>query len=696
MLARWVRFVLALIILVQFSFPAPAAETDEYTVFISGFTAFQNQDYKTAAEKMSLFLKEYPGNPMGDMALFWLARAHFRLGNRQDAARCMARFLRENPDTPLKSAVEDDLLTLARSFEKGVPSDAPKSGRRESVAERAAPSIPDDRGRESRRAEKPMSSPREKAVAEYREIMERYPGTRAAVAAEERLKGLGEAGAVGKAPDGRKSMTDGVGGGRQVLTLEVGQSAAAEFNLTPHAPGGEVGRRISIPFEVINRGNGADSFLLESGFGPEFNPAFASAAKPDVTITATPQLASGERFKGVLLLTIPPADIDGRKNTAAVRVASRFDHDVTLSKDVSILSMAPFVRMVMKPEKERVRPGETVSYRIAILNVGSAPARCVSFTISYPPQYEPVESAPVGFRRESKSVMVSDEVSIGSGERKEYILAFRVKGDALAGQELFCRAEMMNRELKTSETFLSAPAVVERVSGVTARAAMERITLLPGQKAVLPLTVTNAGNVRESIVLKPAVPSGIRYAFYRSGGEVSRQTDETVSDSIGPLSPGEEVSLKLEITAPADGADGSESTVTVAFEPEGDRKNPAAIAIRLNISRPVVEIHMVGRGERLKPGELSHVLLHVVNRGSATARDLEIRGILPDGLEVVAADPSFVVGPKGERLWRLADLGPGEKRTIDLAFRVRPDVAAGTSLRIENLVGYKDQQGNSY
>jgi hypothetical protein len=60
-------------------------------------------------------------------------------------------------------------------------------------------------------------------------------------------------------------------------------------------------------------------------------------------------------------------------------------------------------------------------------------------------------------------------------------------------------------------------------------------------------------------------------------------------------------------------------------------------------------------------------------------------------LEPVAAE-----GQKGEPIWRFPDLGPGEKRSIVLAYRVRPGVAAGTNLQIENRLRYKDQQGNSY
>jgi uncharacterized repeat protein (TIGR01451 family) len=730
----WVRFVLALVILVQFSIPTHAAELDEYTVFISGFTAFQNQDYKTAADKMSLFLKEYPTTTLRDMALFWLARAQFKLGNRQEAARYMAQFLRENPDTPLRSAVEEELLALAQSYEKGeaianrtempqqaavpdekplvatapddrsvvavvpppAPSPAGTVAGAERKVERPTVAVTNSKGRRPRKVAKQASSMRERAISEYRSVKERYPGTRAAAVAEERLKELRE----GNAEPAKGPLPLGPSSGRekgmQVVNLEVGQYAAADFNVLPHAVNNEVGKRVYIPFEVVNRGNDTDSFVLETGFPSKFNPLLAAAANPEKPVTVTPPLAPGGKYNGILALTIPVADVDGRKNSYQVKLVSNYDRDVSLSKEISLVSMAPYLRMIVKPDRENVKPGETVSYRIALLNVGSAAAKSVSFTIAYPAQYEPVDSASKGFRREMKSGLVSDEIAVGSGERKEFNVTFRLKEEALAGQELFCRAELINRQLQIRETFLSSVAVVGKVSGVSVRTAGERLTVLPGQRVLIPLTVTNTGNVRESFNLKTSIPSGFRYALFRTGGDAARQSDEPLSGSIGPLSPKEEASMNLELSAPAEVADGSESMITVSFEPVGGGVSPAVVSVRLTFSRPVVELEMVGKGGRLKPGEISHLVLSVVNRGSGMAKDLEVRSLLPDRLDVVASEPAFTGGQGGERVWRLAELGPGEKRSIVLAYRVKADVAAGTNLRIENLVRYKDQQGNTY
>ena len=99
--------------------PAFSQDTLDSQIFISGFNAYQQQNYNTAIEKMNEVLQKYPNTPLRDMALFWLARAHFKIGHRQDAARILSQFSREYPDNPLKGTVEEELITLAAAYDKG-------------------------------------------------------------------------------------------------------------------------------------------------------------------------------------------------------------------------------------------------------------------------------------------------------------------------------------------------------------------------------------------------------------------------------------------------------------------------------------------------------------------------------------------------------------------------------------------------
>ena len=99
--------------------PAFCQETEDSQLFIAGFNAYQQKDYASSIEKMNEVLQKYPDTPLRDMALFWLSRSYFKAGNLQEAARYLSQFSKEYPDNPLKSTVEDELLSLMERYEKG-------------------------------------------------------------------------------------------------------------------------------------------------------------------------------------------------------------------------------------------------------------------------------------------------------------------------------------------------------------------------------------------------------------------------------------------------------------------------------------------------------------------------------------------------------------------------------------------------
>jgi len=720
-----IRFILALVVLVCFSLSTHAAELDEYSVFISGFTAFQNQDYRGATVKMAQFLKEYPSTPLRDMALFWLARAHYRLGEKREAARYMAQFLKENPDTPLRNAAEDELIALARSYDAkgenfsiGVvdkPATMPKE-QKTLVAAAPAAGVAPDVSRTTKRESAVLPETRtavpgktvdkaselsaltmkEQALREYRSVQEKFPGTQAASVAAERLKVLQEGKPATVRKPGVVAVPTRGAAPANSITFEVGQYAAADFSLRPYSAASEAGQKLAVPFEVVNRGNGADNFSLEQGFPAEYRARIAAAARPEMPLAETPQLAPGESFSGVVILSVPTAIVDGQRSTYPLRMVSKYDRNISLSKEISLVFSAPLLRMVVRPDREIVLPGETVTYRMALLNVGSAAAKKVSFSFRYPPQYEPVEPLPAGFRRDGTTRIAVDEMEVGSGGRKEFTATFRLKEEALAGQELFCRAELHNSALQLTEAFLSSAAVVGKVSGVAAKIQNEMRIVLPGERLVIPVSVVNMGNIRENITVTTSIPSSIKHALYRSGGSGVKQTDELVAGTVSSLAPREEASLKLELFAPSAVTDKSEATYTITFEPESGRNKPAAVSVHLVYSRPVVTLEMEMKSGRLKPGEIAHLVVSAVNNGSSMAKDVQVTSLLPEHLDIVAAEPMTTERQMGEHLWKFTELGPGERRSIVLSYRVKSGVAAGTSLRIENRVKYQDQAGNSY
>ncbi len=546
------------------------------------------------------------------------------------------------------------------------------------------------RAEEKVRASK--SAYREKAIGQYKTIIEKYPASSAAVTAAAKLRELGVAVAlpvqVVEAPLPENA---------QVLRLEVAQFAGFEFNLLPRPDAYIVGRPLAVPFEVVNRGNGNDSFYLESAFPPDFKARFASAAAPGVAISQTPELAPGETFAGVIDLVIPPGSIDGLRITHPVKAASRLISEASQSREVKLVASAPLLRAVVRTDKTKPLPGDTVVYRVAILNVGSTAAQDVTFRLNFPPQLEPVDYAAAGFRQEMKSALVFDGLQVKSGESREFSVTFQLKDDSLSGQELSTRAELINNPLKTTAAFVSNMAYVESQRSIFVRTGSDRLVAIPGQTITVPFVVTNTGNIREKFKIASIVTGAQDAVIFNDlNRDGIRQASEPTINEIGPLAPREEASVVVEIKTPLSAADGSQGSVQVTFVSEGDAARSASGSTQMTYSRPVLKMVMAGRDGRLKPGDVASFDLTITNSGSNLARVVELKSAWPEQLELVAADPATSAVANGTIIWRFKETGAGEKRSIKVSFRVKPGTGVGTAIQVKNILTYEDQLGNRY
>ena len=536
------------------------------------------------------------------------------------------------------------------------------------------------------------SAYREKAIGQYQSIIDKFPTSKAAVLAASKLRELGVA--VALPPQATEPPLPE---NAQVLSLEVAQFAGLEFNLSARPDAFTVGRPISVPFEVINRGNGNDSFYLESSFPADFKARFASAAAPGFAISQTPELALGETFKGVIDLVIPPGSIDGLRITHPVKAASRLMAEASQSREIKLVASAPLLRAVLRTEKTKPLPGDKLVYRIAILNVGSTLAQDVTFRLNFPPQLEPVDYAAAGFRQEMKSALVLDGLQVNSGESREFNVTFQLKDDSLSGQELLTRAELINNPLKTTAAFVSNMAYVESQRSIFVRNGSDSLVAIPGQTLAVPFVVTNTGNIREKFKIIANV-TGAKNAtvFNDLNRDGVRQANEPVINEIGPLSPREEASVVVEIKTPIGAVDGSQGSIQVSFVSEGDSASSASGLTQLTYSRPVLKMIMAGRDGRPKPGDVTSFDLTITNNGTNLARVLELQSTWPNQLELMAAAPETSSVINGNIVWRFKEMGAGEKRSIKVTFRVKPGTGVGTAIQVKNILTYEDQLGNRY
>jgi hypothetical protein len=99
--------------------PAYAYEMEEANAFFEGFLAYQHRIYSSSISKLEVWLKEYPDSSIRDLALYWLAQSYYQAGNQREAARNISLFLREYPENPLIAIVDRDLKDLAHAYENG-------------------------------------------------------------------------------------------------------------------------------------------------------------------------------------------------------------------------------------------------------------------------------------------------------------------------------------------------------------------------------------------------------------------------------------------------------------------------------------------------------------------------------------------------------------------------------------------------
>lgn len=121
----------------------------------------------------------------------------------------------------------------------------------------------------------------------------------------------------------------------------------------------------------------------------------------------------------------------------------------------------PLLRAVVKADTTELTPGEQVEYLVTLLNVGGRRAEGVALRLMFPDgAYEPVDFARSGFRNEGGGALVLDDVAIDSGQALEYPVVFRVRNDAVIGQELRCSVRLLNGAIGTWDSYRSRASFV--------------------------------------------------------------------------------------------------------------------------------------------------------------------------------------------------------------------------------------------
>lgn len=404
---------------------AVSAETDDAAVFVEAFNAFQKQDYLLAIEKATQLNQAFPESSLKDVTMLLIARSGIKSGNNELAAKTIVKFRADFSDSALTSTIEDELLALGIRHQNGeqlqpnrrLQAAALKTREDQQALERAAALKLEQEKLAKEKAERDRIA-LEKVKSERRE-RDRLAAEKVA---KESIK------AVISIRDSR-------------LMIAAGQNGI-------------------MPFEISNRGKNSEEFHLEVSAPSEYGALLAAAGKSDAAVSRI-KLASGETFKGRALVRMPVDKIDGHRATLTIKAISSKYNDVTQVKSALVSTSAPFVRVVAKLAKPRVSPGDVLSYRVTVLNIGSQSAKELTVRVQLPPQLDFVDAPDLKFRQEKNGAVVFRVERIESGKLADITLNVKVRENSRIGDELRGQVEVVNGQLQRKDIFTASASMVQ-------------------------------------------------------------------------------------------------------------------------------------------------------------------------------------------------------------------------------------------
>jgi len=390
-----------------------AAESDDSGLFLEAFTAYQNQDYLLAIEKIGVINHLFPDSPLQDVALLLLARSALKSGDNELAAKTILQFNDEFADNPLKSSVEDELQRLGSRLlhgEKLLPTDSLSSAALKVRNDHAALEIP--------MSEKPgLGSPVPgKTTVELNGHVSTPPETTA-----------------------RKPVRAAITIPEEAITTAVGQRGV-------------------IPFEVVYPGEPDEGFMLEADAPLELEAFLYIEGRADLHSSPV-HIGTAGPVKGRIIFRMPPDRVDGHKTSVTLRLVSAKDRHLVQSRETVVIAAAPLVRIIAKPEKPGLARGERSRYRVTVLNAGSLPAGDMSVRVLLPNELELVEGA--SHRQDATGSIILDVDALDTGKLADFIFVVRVRDDCPIGRELRSRVEVIHTRLQTKEIFTSTAATVQ-------------------------------------------------------------------------------------------------------------------------------------------------------------------------------------------------------------------------------------------
>lgn len=605
-------------------------------------------------------LQNYPESKIRDLALFWLGRAYLETKQTEKGRESLSQLQKDFPESPLRSKLEKLIVSKEAALARAEKREAEK--------------------REAERREKEAKEAAAKAAPPKASAKKSPPAVAKGGLPEEKM------------PASPRVSTRPAEG----FLLVIPQVAEVKVEPSADEKRGYPGEDVEFPVVITNRGNGEDSFTLDSTFPIEFRPTFYAEGSAGETIQTTPTLPPDQSFRARLRVHLPSNMTDNQNKVFEIKVASRFDRNSFQWVRKTVVASAPLLLGEYRADKEKARPGEEVRYTIVLINNGSSEARDVRVRYAYHPSLVFLSASPQPERVESAGRAIYWNLSgINSKGNEKIEVAFKVGDETAAGQQVLNRGTYL-ASVGGEVPFLSPPVSVMQVASLRLEGAKEEQRVVSGDQVFFPFTLTNLGNGPDQFALKAAgAPSDRMTLYFDKNQDGLFQSGEPAITETPLLGTRENFPILVGVKVPT-GRDGERLDVRLDAQSRHDGKAIATASRPLLLSLPMVAIQSQLQSRDNLPGGVISYQATVTNNGSGLARDVVVSELLPPELEFVHADPEPTEKEGKRWIWKLNDLGPQQKRTFAVSVRIRKGLPAGTTVQKQTEIFYQDLHGNRY
>lgn len=656
-----VYFLLLFPLQVAFISPAFSAEKDDSALFFEGHGLMESRQPEKAIPLFEEVLQNYPESKIRDLAFFWLGRAYLETKQIEKSREALSQLEKAFPESPLRTKLEKLIASKEAASARAEKREAEQREKEKREKEAAAKAAPPPKA--------PGSKKEPPAVAK-------------GVPSEEKKSGPPRAASTRPA---------------EGFLLVIPQVAELKVEPSADEKRGYPDEDVEFPIVITNRGNGEDSFSLDSTFPIEFRLAFYSEEGANgETIQTTPTLQPDQSFRARLRVHLPPAMTDNQSKTFEIKVASRVDRNSFQWVRKTVVASAPLLLGEYRSDKERARPGEEVQYTIVLINNGGAEARDVRVRYAYHPALVFLSASPQPERVESAGRAIYWNLSgIKSKGNEKIEVSFKVGDETAAGQQVLNRGTYL-ASVGGEVPFLSPPVSVMQVASLRLEGAKEEQRVVSGDQIYFPFTLTNLGNGPDQFALRAAGAPSDRLALYFDKNQDGLfQSGEPPITETPLLGTREDFPILVGVKVPT-GRDGERLDIRLDAQSKQDGKAIAAASRPLLLSLPMVVIQSQLQSRDNLPGGVISYQATVTNNGSGLARNVVISELLPPELEFVHADPEPTEKEGKQWIWKMNDLGPQQKRTFAVSVRIRKGLPAGTVVQKRTEIFYQDLHGNRY